>query len=134
MDDRELEYHKALQPVYEKAMGPWQVGDKFTCYELDGIDGVHSIHTFTTWDEELDKGCPHCIRLPLPIDPVNPERGLWGMVDWEKWDASSLAQGKLRIVNSRPNVFSETWFDVMDIPTLSLLQVLTAQHGLGGRP
>jgi hypothetical protein len=74
------------------------------------------------------------VVIPLPIDPVNPERGLWGMVDWKKWDASSVAQGKLRIVNSRPNVFSETWFDVMDIPTLSLIQVLAAQQGLGGRP
>jgi hypothetical protein len=25
------------------------------------------------------------IRLPAIIDPVNPERGLWGMIDWKMW-------------------------------------------------
>jgi len=67
-------------------------------------------------------------RLPLPIDPRNPERGLWGMIDWSKWEAHIIVNGKLRITNHRPRVFSETWFDVIDTPTLALLKTLTVQE------
>ena len=31
--------------------------------------------------------------LPLPIDPINPERGVWSWIDWRQLGLSAVAVG-----------------------------------------
>lgn len=71
--DEELKYHVALQKVYEKAMGPWQVGDRFynEVTKMECTFSELSPHGLSYYET--------IFRLPFPIDPRNPERGIQGM-------------------------------------------------------
>ena len=64
------------------------------------------------------------IWLPLPIDPVNPERGLWGMVDWKSYELITTSAGELAIWGRTMKR------SICTSPTEALLKVLMAQEGL----
>lgn len=89
-----LEMHKRLQPLYKKMMGEWIPKDGV--YQGSFREGFivrthskrgviiadvyyKSVDTVMVYDVRTLNDL--AIRLPLPIDPVNPSRGLWGMVD-----------------------------------------------------
>jgi hypothetical protein len=65
------------------------------------------------------------LRLPLPIDPVNPERGLWGMVDWSHWDIATNHLGEVSLFNTASRLTID-----YTTPTLALLRALMAQEGI----
>jgi hypothetical protein len=59
-----------MQEKFREAMGELQPGDR-------GLDKFGCLRCYPHGINNI------VIRLPLPIDPVNPERGLWEMVDWK---------------------------------------------------
>jgi hypothetical protein len=71
-------------------MGKWKLGD-YAYKDEYGIGIITEIIRFHTVQILfIQSGARLCfdndlpIHFPLPIDPFNPERGLWGMVDWAK--------------------------------------------------
>jgi hypothetical protein len=131
MNDETLKYYIALQPFFEKAMGEWQEGDHYfnaeIGYEVVTIDIDGDIY----WPPLRD-----AIRLPLPIDPRCPERGLWGMVRWG-WKAGTISifiedrTGNMRIFGNTENdakMINVTRGYVS--PELALLRALCHQEGV----
>ena len=37
-------------------------------------------------------GLDDCLRIPKPIDWQNPERGLWGMINWKRFDIKRVSE------------------------------------------
>jgi hypothetical protein len=128
MNSEELKYHTALQPFFREKMGAWRVGDWLQDEELTGVVMAISDDTdlFVYFSDKCQRKLPHglCFPLPLPIDRRNPERGLWGMVDWRKVVLISNNSGLVTIRNSR------TGKDIVDTPELALLKALAAQEGV----
>ncbi len=126
MTPETLELYKKLQPLFPK---DWKVGD----YLYDPFDKWVKLicdsygypHCETAMIQKLsegggalsnktcvtDKGILH---IPLTIDDRNPERGLWGMVDWKNW--------RLHTPNYE--------FDIIASPTDAILKALVAQEEL----
>jgi hypothetical protein len=108
-----------MQERFREAMGEWQDGDR-------GITTHGMIFYFDNrseqeeWDTKMG-------RLPLPIDPRNPERGLWGMVDWVRWNVSQTATGGKLTLHYHDAIQS---FYAEDTPTLALLKALAHQEGV----
>jgi hypothetical protein len=101
MNDNRKEYIRlcsipAVQEKIGEAMGNRVLGDKV----IDSIFGEGMITSYlneqcfgVTFKTDAHCGYsatlpelagPDLIRLPQAIDLQNPERGLWGMVDWKK--------------------------------------------------
>ena len=134
MTDIELKYYIALQPKIREAMGEWQPGDR------GYSDGIEYFFTGTVWWSDtkyyqfksVEDGVSHIdtqvtdsiIRLPLPIDPRNPERGLWGMVNWNRFFVMVDGNGRMTIAFDD---YEGKYIADNDTPTLALLKVLAAQ-------
>jgi hypothetical protein len=87
MNQKELELYSLpeMQEYFKKVMGWWRAGDLVYCTEEK-----RSFHYCDIcYPRQLPK-C--CLRLPLAIDPINPERGLLGMI---RGDSMYLACGVL---------------------------------------
>jgi hypothetical protein len=117
MSDEEKKYWITLQPFFMEKMGPWQVGDQYYSTITKVVEFITGYSGFPTSDY---------IRLPLPIDPRNPERGLWGMVDWDNWDISFVFDNGDVIIQKGFRLSGES---IKDTPTLALLKALAAQEG-----
>jgi hypothetical protein len=140
MNDEELKNHKALQPVYAKAMGPWQEGDR-CCYLtgfpdslpeygfVAGINPYNGVLIIRYDDDQTGvfdvTSYDRLLRIPLPIDPRNPERGLWGMIDWSRWRDKGISPNGYYLWLSR--IVSVCGPDILDTPVLALLKALAAQ-------
>lgn len=80
-----LELYERLQILFDK--NQLQIGDRIYDYDEGKVGFVSAIDEdrFDYIDENGHdywlSTSDDFLRLPLPIDPVNPERGLWGMVD-----------------------------------------------------
>lgn len=134
MNDRELKYHKALQPVYEKAMGPWREFDNYV--NRDGKRCVATVFDFEPGGEPRPylKGMA---RIPAAIDSDGPDgkpsgRCLWGMVE-------SISSGHCITLKRNGMMCSQVehtnsrgvpWITIADTPVLALLKCLCAQHGV----
>lgn len=131
MTPENLERHIRLQPLYRKMMGEWQFGDRAfsmlkNCYGyyssmvMSGVDEIHYFNFFFGHFTESD----NIIRLPLPIDPVNPKRGLWGMVDWNIFGLKTKLSGRVYLEGLN------TSFEIEDNIETALLKALCEQDGL----
>lgn len=113
-----LEMHKKLQPLYKKMMmNGWKVGDRY----YNTVAKKYAIILSEAWWPEYD----HAIRIPLPIDPVNPKRGLWGMVDWNRYSCW-LYGGKISIHSKDREEIEPRYLD----PETALLMALLEQEKL----
>jgi hypothetical protein len=138
MTPEELKYYTALQPLFREKMGEHKKDDRlYFFYRGKQIEASvyrtyeGMVHLFT---EEfgrinLEKDDPAFIRLPLPVDPRNPERGLWGMVDWNKWHLEPQRQDSVIIYGINDNYGKV--YDCEGTPTLALLKALAVQEGIG---
>jgi hypothetical protein len=146
-----LEMHKKLQAFYKKMMGEWIPKDGV--YQGSFREGFivrthskrgviiadvyyKSVDTVMVYDVRTLNDL--AIRLPLPIDPVNPSRGLWGMVDWsklryEQWGPDGeLAIFKLPYIQYNEDMgipIKDHPFVVAE-PETALLMALLEQEGL----
>ena len=121
MTDEELKYHIALQGVYREKMGEWPInGDQYN-YQNKTFYFGGELPEFDNTERKL-------IRIPRPIDTENPERGLWGMIDWNKFYIRSHKDGDIQIMKYGEVGFNK-WFVIAPV-TLSLLKALAAQEGI----
>ena len=125
-----LEMHKKLQAFYKKMMNGWKVGDRY----YNTVAKKYAIIISEAWWPEDYPA----IRIPLPINPVNPKRGLWGMVDWsklryEQWGPDGeLAIFKLPYIQYNEDMgipIKDHPFVVAE-PETALLMALLEQEGL----
>jgi hypothetical protein len=102
MTPEKLDMYKRLQPVFPK---DWKFGDRFTTVyrgkRIIGIVYLIDDDTICTVTDKFGKvnfqsDDEALIRIPFPIDRDNPERGLWGMVGWSKYECW-LYDGKMSI-------------------------------------
>jgi hypothetical protein len=89
LNAKTLKYYIALQPKIREAMGEWQVHDP--CWHPEFGLGIvfgyatknHLSAHFSGYGNIYERAIENFIRLPLPIDPRNPERGCWFMLTKE---------------------------------------------------
>ena len=122
---KEIELYSlpGMQKLFREKMGPLQDGfDRICCEEFD--------FRMYPYQEELDSKCDKCIVIPLPIDPINPERGLSGMIDsrWKKLHD---------VIPNNPHIVKFEWYQdnllkssYGDSITEALLRALMAQEGI----
>ena len=118
MNKETSKYYTALQPFFQKKMRLWQEGDWL--YN----ESIRVAHCLNIDDaEELNStGGTGMPRLPLPIDPRDPERGLWGMLDWNHWTMCQGTKGDGCVtIGGGYRVFYGP-------PELALLKALAAQE------
>ena len=75
------------------------------------------------------------ILTPLPIDPRNPERGLWGMVDWGRLGIDVHQTGHIYLFNRfRSDPYFKKGLKIIEgvegTPELALLKALAYQWGV----
>ena len=100
-------------PAIQNKRGEWQIGDAFT------ITG--NCILYVTENTIVPK---EAVWLALTIDDRNPERGLWGMVDWERapgWQMWIGIGRDIRVKKETDNIYN---------PTLAILKALAAQEGV----
>jgi hypothetical protein len=133
MTDEKLELHKRLQKFYKKKMGEVVPTDKmefagmvFTVTRIEK-DTVWIICCNAHYEVHKNRIGVNVNRVPLPIDPVNPERGLWGMVCWKKWlQESTEVDGEILIFQRMSDGGKQFTSD----PEEALLKALCEQEGL----
>ena len=134
MNDEELKYYIALQPFFRKKMGEWQTGDwvfhkeKRKVFWVAYPEGSFLFVYNREYGSYREIFRSNAIFLPLPIDPVNPERGLWGMVkQWRDEPCLRRVEGGSYSIQAHARVF------YADTPTFALLKALAAQEGVERR-
>jgi hypothetical protein len=129
-EERKLFALPAVQKLFREKMGEWQLDDRGllpkpyitvrvikTNNELlfSFIDGgTLSIH---------DSSVSQFLRIPQTIDQDNPERGLWGMLDWLDWLIDVDGDNHITLSKIGTN------FTVEGVPTLAILKALVEQIG-----
>lgn len=114
-------------PVIQGGRGEWQFNDQLY------VNGILYVVRY------VDKSCVSCISrndygrvfdlydsaliwLPPAINDEQPERGLWGMVDWTRFIGETQGNGTLTILDEDTDV---TW---NSDPTNALLQAIAEQN------
>jgi hypothetical protein len=141
MNQEELKYfsNEKMQEFFREKMGEWEVGDMFGD-DRGGIYQIISLYNHSLIPEVnvlvIPKGCwsnhqplEGAYFIPLPIDPVNPERGLLGMVgerfcDLKPSPIIGIGYNITILNNGRMITFSA------DTPTLALLRAIASQIGV----
>lgn len=121
--DEELKYFIALRDVIAGKMGEWQWHDGWHDPE-DGATGKvvpGQVKFFRDPGDEMH----NFVRLPLPIDPENPERGLVDMIN----DFDYLVKDGDWWTVSTWDMQEQRRYDELT-PTLALLKALAAQEGI----
>lgn len=106
-----------MQAFFSEKMGESRERDHFHCLTCGA--------NFTKHQDDCncnDYDAERWIICPLAIDSENPERGLWGMIDWDRFFVRIRASGKMNIQCQD--------FVAEDYPTLALLKALAAQEGI----
>ena len=131
MTDETLKYYIALQEKI-RGMGPilpgdWVANNTGLVGFVLAVGQPHEV--FVRFSENCQRCCDpeELIRLPLPIDPVNPKRGLLGMLKGFKTLANPLGKWVIAGDLGNPENF---YADESDTPTEALLRALIAQEGL----
>jgi hypothetical protein len=137
MTPKELEMYSNpdMQAFFREKMGPWQLLDPIfdTTYNQMGIITriYPSIYYMLSDGDEITQivSTNHLLRLPLPIDPVNPERGLEGMLlsALDLHRSFGLRNWRLIVTTNGMNLYNFR----EETPTLALLRAIEAQ--IGGR-
>jgi hypothetical protein len=123
-DELEILRKPEVQEYIREKMGEWQIRDVGYSDEL-GVGILHG-NGLMYFDKAAinPEWCKEIIRLPLAIDSDNPERGLWGMVDWYRFHiGDSVRNGSLWVLER-----GCVW-DTVATPYLALLRALAHQIG-----
>ncbi len=110
----------ALQPKFREAMGPWEPADWF-------LYNGNPCFVNNQTDRRLLNDST--IRLPLPIDPFHPERGLIGMLKGPPIQLNGINSIETD-VNWLCSVYigERLYMMLADTPCLALLKALAAQE------
>ena len=80
-----LDMIKRLQPLFREKLGDIVDGD-----ELVNPFSDKGRTSFVCGNNQM--GLDDCLRIPKPIDWQNPERGLWGMINWKRFDIKRVSE------------------------------------------
>ena len=133
MNNINLKYftHPKMQEKIREVMGEVMTYDPICCSKFD-LKWVKVVLDCSYADETCsDRTCPNRIRLPLPIDPRHPERGLLGMIDEGTMRGlyPSLFEHEAKWTCSIHTGNTSMFYDA-DIPELALLKALAHQWGI----
>ena len=132
-EKEQLEMLIRLQSVIKANMKNWEIGDRVCIKDSTWSDKTSVvIYTYNCHDDNFVRLSRHgdydvdderIIRLPLIIDPVNPQRGLCGMLDWRKW---SFSWKEIAVIFDEYHnvIFTE------DTMATGMLKALCAQEGV----
>jgi hypothetical protein len=126
-NEEQLEMIIKLQPFLKEKLKHLHSYDDCCCLEKDILIRLDCDYLCPDIGcKEIE--CKNRILLPHAIDPVNPERGLWGMIDWKRYSiATTCENGNIQIiVISNDEDFSTKVIK----PTTALLKALCHQEGL----
>ena len=139
MKPEQLEMTKRLQPFFKERMGDWQIGDDIyfgnfpaVIVQIKKEEGL----LYARFEDSrnflsADTFCfanNNFLRIPKPIDWQNPERGLWGMVDWKAYTFDIKHDGTV-FLNKRSLTLQIDCISIGDIFT-ALLKALCEQENL----
>lgn len=119
-----------MQEFFREKMGPVQIGDRIFDVR-DNMSGFVIAVDGNRVDYVIDDGSVYwtklvdAIRLPLSIDPVNPERGLLGMLKGFKALANPLGKWVIAGDLGNPENF---YSNKSESPTEALLRALCEQE------
>ena len=119
MNPEELEIMKEpkMQAFFKEKMEEWLDTDRFWYHACERVE------PYSLYCCRAEHGEPFII-IPDPIDPVNPERGLWGMIiGIDKGVSGFEDTWEVAIVYGDSS--KEYYYG--DTPTLALLKALKAQ-------
>jgi hypothetical protein len=117
---------KRLQPLFKEKMGEWQEGDEYYLLHLE-----YSKFYCDQCDTTNYLNNSSVLRIPKPIDWQNPERGLWGMVDWKKFVIVDCWAYDHMYIKRRPkNENDWSKFRAEADPFTALLKALVEQEGV----
>jgi hypothetical protein len=90
MTPEHLDLYRQLSEtkIYRERFGSWIWGDRYYCSrQAESCSGIKHIQ-----DEVPPEPCCPDVALWLPpvFGPENPERCLWGMVDWKIFDVGGV--------------------------------------------
>lgn len=142
MNPEELKYysHPKMREFFAEKMGEWKVGDRVahikkplygfivTPESYRGYVKIRFVESESMYVYK-DFMAKNLLRIPLPIDPVNPERGLMGMIEGFAKDDSLYVSQAYKGLWSCGFVNSEDIYHHWEGTTLSLalLKALAAQ-------
>lgn len=124
--ERKLYTLPRMQKLFWEKMGECICTDKIYDPEMEVVRTVTEVFN-PTWiklDSCVHWAAENAIRLPLPIDLINPERGLWGMIDWSKWFPVIQEDGTIKMSENDGDM------EFISPPTEALLQALMQQEGI----
>lgn len=130
--ERKLYTLPRMQKLFWEKMGECICTDKIYDPEMEVVRTVTEVFN-PTWiklDSCVHWAAENAIRLPLPIDPINPERGLWRMIDWKIWDLLVHNNGltTVRSWNDEGDIYDTL---IASVPiTEALLRALMQQEGI----
>jgi hypothetical protein len=128
MTPEELKYYTALQPVFRLRMGGLKIHDQFWCPRYTRYTNEFLCKEWDCRKGYVDRceGIESCaLRIPLPIDPGNPERGCWGMIDSYKKELHTWRSGRSIVELVDKEGVRKIYEDRN--PTLALLKALAVQ-------
>ena len=120
----------------QKHRGEWRIGDMYYYprqAETEGHNGIRFINAGYGEGYNKEPCCPDvAIWLPRAIDPFHPERGLWGMVDWERYYIGGDGSGQMNITEYTVtgDWNAKSWRTGYLEPTEALLRAIWRQEGL----
>jgi hypothetical protein len=131
----QIDLLRRLQTFFKKKMGEWIAGDMFVHENRTGfIESIagDTIKLHLLWNG-LSSGSrviykrnwDELLRIPKSIDWQNPERGLWGMVDWKRFYIEEH-HGAVDVLNADSDEALCTEAD----PFTALLKTLCMQEGV----
>ena len=119
----QLDMIKRLQPLFREKMGAWKEDDYGKYGDCDPevmvmyIADMNSPDTPQSWKDIW-------LRIPKPIDWQNPERGLWGMINWKRFDIKRVSESGGVFLTDRDSG------DGFADPSTALLMALCSQEGV----
>lgn len=120
MTEEQLDMIKRLQPFFKERMGDWQESDQYYSEKYKELSYVHFVFHLKKFvaDETA-------LHIPKVYDWQNPERGLWGMVDWKAYTFDIKHDGTV-FLNKRSLTLQIDCISIGDIFT-ALLKALCEQ-------
>ena len=71
-------------PKIQGRRGEWAMHDRSWCNKWKKVPDEYPCVICSACQDS--NSCPDRLWLPPLSDPIQPERGLWGMINWNRWN------------------------------------------------
>lgn len=130
MTDNLLKWYQ--NPAIQSKRGEWQVGDKaYFCGEkiliVNADDGIVGWYNYNDVYKTVSEKTPSLIWLPPLWSDEQPERCLWGMIDWNHLNCHVNGKGRVRL--RKTDAYGQVlWGTPLTTPTEAVLKAIIAQR------